>query len=78
MRWPVFALVAAALAAPGQAAAVTIDFDGLAPGSMLTTQYVDVGGPGQGVTFGLLPGGVPSPTYRPALIALPAGQANSG
>jgi hypothetical protein len=76
LRMSIATIVALALPAP--ALAETITFDGLAPGTVLTTQYADVGGAGQGVTFGLLPGGVPSPTYRPAIIALPTGQAHSG
>ncbi len=67
----------AALALPAPALAETITFDGLAAGTVLTNQYADVGGAGQGVTFGPLPGGVASPIYRPVIIALP-GQAHSG
>jgi hypothetical protein len=47
------------LSLPGSALAnTTINFDDLAAGTAVTNQYGDVGGPGQGVVFGPLPGRV--------------------
>ena len=57
--------------------AVTIDFDGLAAGTVITTQHADAGGPGQGVVFGPLPGGSDS-GLAPVVRIPPAGQAHSG
>ena len=42
----------------GTAAATTVDFDQLPNGTVVTTQYADLGGPGQGVVFGPLPAGL--------------------
>lgn len=64
------------LPAPGRAADTTIDFEQPGPGTTITNQYADVGGPGQGVVFGPLPNGAAAgllPTIRAA-----AGQASSG
>jgi hypothetical protein len=55
----------------------TINFDDLAPNTAVTNQYADVGGPGQGVVFGPLPGGA-GDSARPVVQAVPAGQAQSG
>ena len=52
------ALVIAALwAAPPALADTVIDFEAQAPGTTVAAQYADAGGPGQGATFGPLPGG---------------------
>lgn len=53
-----------------------IDFDYLAAGTVVTGQYADVGGPGEGVVFGPLPGDA-GDSARP-MIESAAGQAHSG
>jgi hypothetical protein len=71
-------LVLFALVIVGSARADTavISFDDLAPGTVVTNQYADAGGSGQGVVFGPAPGGVDS-HERPTVAAAPA-QAVSG
>lgn len=65
------------LALPSAARAdATIGFEEFAAGTTLTTQYADFGGPGQGVTFGPLPGGGAN-SARPLVTGAP-GQAHSG
>jgi hypothetical protein len=54
----------------------TINFDDLAPGTVVTNQYADVGGQGQGVVFGPLPAGAGS-GHDPVIASAP-GQAASG
>jgi hypothetical protein len=54
----------------------TITFDELAPATVVTNQYADTGGSGQGVVFGAAPGGHDS-HERPVIAAAP-GQAVSG
>jgi hypothetical protein len=54
----------------------TIDFEQYAPGTAITNQYADAGGTGQGVVFGLLPGGGGS-TIVPVIESAP-GDAQSG
>jgi hypothetical protein len=56
--------------------APTITFDDLTAGTVVTNQYADAGGPGQGVVFGPAPGGQDS-HERPVIAAAP-GQAVSG
>jgi hypothetical protein len=70
------AVALACLALPASASAVTATFDDLAAGTYVTNQYADLGGPGQGVTFGPLPGG--STGLKPYVTQVPAGQAQSG
>jgi hypothetical protein len=66
------------LLVPGSAWADTkVDFDGYAPGTTITNQYADLGGVGQGVTFGPLPGGA-GQGLLPVTLTAPAGQAQSG
>jgi hypothetical protein len=68
----------AALALPGAALAdSTVDFDGFAAGTTITNQYANLGGAGQGVTFGPLPSLGPS-GLDPVVRTPPAGQAQSG
>src|SRR4051812_19436811 len=55
----------------------TIGFDDLPAGAVVTNQYADVGGAGQGVVFGRLPGGA-GDGLRPVIRVPPAGQAQSG
>jgi hypothetical protein len=75
---PALLLLALALAAPAVASAdVTADFEGFAPGTTITNQYADLGGPGLGVTFGPLPSGA-GDGFHPVVLAPPAGQAHSG
>ena len=70
--------LALVLAAPAVASAdVTADFEGFAPGTEITNQYADLGGAGQGVTFGPLPSAAGN-GFHPVVLAPPAGQANSG
>ncbi len=67
----------AAICLPGIALAdVTADFDAYPAETTITNQYADLGGPGQGVVFGPLPGGQQG--WRPVVKAPPAGQAQSG
>jgi hypothetical protein len=68
---------ACALFPAGAMADTTIGFDDLAPGTTVTTQYADVGGAGQGVVFGPLPGDAGS-GLLPVVRTPPAGQAQSG
>lgn len=64
---------------PGSAwADTTVDFEGLAPGTVVTNQYADLGGSGQGVVFGPLPGTAGNSLSRPIVETTPAGQAQSG
>lgn len=66
-------------AAPAPALAqTTIDFEQHPAGTVLTDQYADAGGPGQGVTFGPLPSGNPGEGLHPVIRVPPAGQAQSG
>ena len=58
------------------AADTTIGFDDRAPGTVLTNQYADAGGPGRGVVFGPLPGSA-GDSARPVITSA-AGQAQSG
>jgi hypothetical protein len=55
----------------------TVDFEAFPPGTVLTNQYADLGGPGQGVVFGPLPGGA-GDGLRPVVRTAPTGQAQSG
>jgi hypothetical protein len=72
------AVAGAALFLPGTAlAATTIDFDGFPPDTQISNQYANFGGPGEGVTFGTLPGGAAF-GFNPVIKAPPAGQAHSG
>ena len=59
------------------AADATIDFEGLPPETTITNQFADLGGPGEGVVFGPLPGAGGS-GFRPVVKTAPAGQASSG
>lgn len=62
----------------GSAAAdTTIDFDHLAAGTVLTTQFANAGGAGNGVVFGPLPGGA-GDGLRPVIRTRPSAQAHSG
>jgi hypothetical protein len=76
------ALVAlAVLVLPGLALAdttVTFEQPQVSPGDMLTNQYADLGGSGQGVVFGPLPSGAGDSPSNPVVEAVPAGQAQSG
>lgn len=66
-----------ALALPAGAQAVTIGFDDLPAGTVLTNQYAGAGGPGQGVVFGPLPGGA-GDGIRPRIAGVGLVMANSG
>lgn len=67
-----------ALAFPGLAFAdTTVDFEDLAAGTVVTSQYADLGGAGQGVVFGPLPGGA-GDGFRPVIRTPPPGEAQSG
>jgi hypothetical protein len=55
-----------------------VDFERLAAGTVITSQYADVGGAGQGVVFGPLPAGAAGEGLRPVVRTPPAGQARSG
>jgi hypothetical protein len=71
------AIGALALLLPGGALAdTTVDFEQFAPGTVVTDQYADLGGAGQGVVFGPLPGG--GTGLNPVVRRPPAGQAHSG
>ena len=59
------------------ASATTVDFDQLPAGTTVTNQYADLGGAGQGVVFGPLPGGL-GDGLHPVVELPPAGQAHSG
>jgi hypothetical protein len=73
----VLAVLLVLLCTPALARAdTTIDFEQFAPGTTLTNQYADVGGPGQGVVFGPLPGG--GDGLRPVIKSVGMGLANSG
>ena len=61
----------------GAASATTVDFDQLPVGAVVTNQYADLGGAGQGVVFGPLPGGL-GDGLHPVVRMPPAGQAQSG
>ncbi len=78
MRRARFTVVAALfLCAPAVAHAdTTIDFETPGPHTTITNQYADVGGPGQGVVFGPLPGG--GDGLRPVIKSVAMGSANSG
>jgi len=68
-----------ALAFPAAALAdTTVDFEQFPPGTVVTNQYADLDGPGQGVVFGPLPAGAPGDGLRPVIRMPPAGQAQSG
>jgi hypothetical protein len=65
------------LCAPALARAdTTIDFEQPGPETTITNQYADIGGPGQGVVFGPLPGGRDG--LRPVIKNVGMGVANSG
>jgi hypothetical protein len=65
------------LALPGVALAdTTVDFEQFAADTTITNQYADLGGSGQGVTFGPLPGG--GGGLSPVVRTPPSGQAQSG
>jgi hypothetical protein len=69
---------AGALLLPGSALAdTTVDFEQFAPGTVITNQYADLGGAGQGVVFGPLPSGAGT-GLNPVIRMPPAGQAQSG
>jgi hypothetical protein len=71
-------VVFALLALPGAALAdTTVNFDNLAAGVKVTNQYADLGGTGQGVTFGVLPAVGPDGDDN-IVTTPPAGQAQSG
>lgn len=78
VRWLTLLMVAAwALGtASGALADTTVNFDNLPAGTKVTNQYADLGGTGQGVTFGPLPSGQSG--LLPVVTAPPAGQAQSG
>jgi hypothetical protein len=61
---------------PAASADTTADFDGFPPETVITNQYADLGGPGDGVVFGPLPGGRDG--LRPVVKNAPPGQAQSG
>ncbi len=66
------------LAFAGSASAdTTIGFDDLPPGTVLTNQFANVGGSGQGVVFGPLPGEAGDSVARPFIASAPQ-QAHSG
>ena len=70
--------VVGTLVFPGSALAdTTVDFEQQEAGTVITNQYADLGGPGQGVVFGPLPGGA-GDGLRPVIRTPPAGQAQSG
>ncbi len=70
-------LAAWVLALPGAAFAdVTVNFDGFPANTKITNQYANLGGSGQGVVFGPLPGGVQG--LDTVVSAPPSGQAQSG
>ena len=63
----------------GTAGATTVDFDQLPAGTVVTNQYADLGGPGQGVVFGPLPGGLAEGLHPVVRVPPgPPGQAQSG
>src|ERR1700683_2652660 len=62
--------------ASGALADTTVTFDDLSVGTTVTNQYDDLGGTGQGVTFGPLPNGQGG--LEPVVTAPPTGQAQSG
>ncbi|MGH2875440.1 MAG: hypothetical protein ACRDLV_04245, partial [Solirubrobacteraceae bacterium] len=82
-RWRAMMAVVLALSAVGLSLPVTaladttVDFDGYPAGTTITTQYADLGGTGQGVTFGSLPGVGPA-GLDPVVQTPPSGQAQSG
>ncbi|MGH2868681.1 MAG: FG-GAP-like repeat-containing protein [Solirubrobacteraceae bacterium] len=55
----------------------TVSFDDYGSGTVITNQYADLGGSGQGVVFGPLPGGA-GDGRRPVVRTPPTGQAQSG
>ncbi len=75
-------LIAASLAVGvgGSALAdVTVDFEQDPPGTVVTDQYANQGGAGQGVVFGPLPAGAGvGDGLRPVIRTPPAGQTQSG
>jgi hypothetical protein len=80
VRLTLVMVVAAAALGLGTASAAladtTVNFDDLSVGTTVTNQYADLGGTGQGVTFGPLPNGQGG--LQPVVTAPPAGQAQSG
>src|SRR5205085_8040780 len=56
----------------------TVDFEQFPAGTVLTNQYANAGGTGQGVVFGPLPAGAPGPGLSPVVRTPPTGQAQSG
>ena len=56
----------------------TVDFEQFAAGTVLTSQYANSGGAGQGVVFGPLPAGASAEGLKPVVRTPPAGQAQSG
>lgn len=55
----------------------TVNFEQFPDGTTITNQYADLGGTGQGVVFGPLPGNA-GDGLRPLITTPPAGQAHSG
>jgi hypothetical protein len=70
------AVVCVLVSAVSAWADTTVDFEQFAPGTTITNQYADLGGSGQGVVFGPLPGGQAG--LNPVIRTPPAGQAQSG
>ncbi len=65
------------LVGPARALAdTTVGFDDLSPGTIVSNQYANLGGTGEGVTFGPIPGG-PQYMAKPTVTSA-AGQAHSG
>jgi hypothetical protein len=65
------------LLGPARALAdTTVGFDDLSPGTIVSNQYANLGGTGEGVTFGPIPGG-PQYEAQPTVTSA-AGQAHSG
>jgi hypothetical protein len=73
---------------PGQSALATtaisgspgdtaVNFDDQPAGTLVTTHYADLGGLGEGVTFGPLPGNAGT-GFTPVIAAVPGGEAQSG
>ena len=56
----------------------TIEFEQYAAGTILTNQYADLGGVGEGVVFGPVPGGAGGEGLKPVVRTPPVGQAQSG
>lgn len=82
MRSVLLACIAVASLAVGfrdsSVADPTVDFEQLPAGTVVTNQYANLGGAGQGVVFGPLPAGAAGEGLRPVVRTPPAGQARSG